>query len=125
MATVNRMYAKDASSAEEWPVPPHWMWGCQECVDLYRAMKRAPQVVDAARKAGRPGVDYDPMDTVLSTQIRLARHIAARHATDLPAVDESCERCVSDASTSSVPARIALEHRARHVFAPPRIVGLL
>lgn len=43
-------------------------------------------------------MDYDPLDTVVSTQIRLARHIATQHASDVPAIDPSCERCTSDES---------------------------
>ncbi|MEE1800469.1 hypothetical protein PUR57_17635 [Streptomyces sp. JV176] len=116
---------KDGSSAEDWPLPPSWMWGCTECTVLYKAMKRAPEVVDAARVAGDPGIDYDPMDTVVTTQIRLARHIATDHAEDVPAVDESCDRCVSDVKAKHFPAVLMLEHRARHLFAPPSIAGLI
>lgn len=116
---------KNARSAEEWPLPPSWMWGCQECVSLYKAMKRAPEAVDAARRAGEPGIDYDPMDSVVTTQIRLAQHIAARHTGELPGVDESCERCVADEAALRFPVALKLEHRARHLFAPPRIVGLM
>lgn len=119
------MDAKDAESSDDWPLPPSWMWGCQECVEHYKAMKRAPEAVDAAREAGGPGVDYDPMDTVVSTQIRLARHIALRHTPDVPPVDESCERCVSDTKSGTLPPELILEHRARHLFAPPSIAGLM
>ncbi|MFG2140979.1 hypothetical protein [Streptomyces sp. NPDC048650] len=119
------MNANDAHPADEWPLPPSWMWSCHECTELYKAMKRAPEVVDAARRAGEPGMDYDPMDSVVSTQIRLARHIATHHAPDVPDADQTCDRCVSDATTREIPAALALEHRARHVFAPPSIAGLL
>ncbi|MFJ7998788.1 hypothetical protein ACIQ7D_16825 [Streptomyces sp. NPDC096310] len=124
-APVERAPLKDESPAGDWPLPPSWMWGCAECTVLYKAMKRAPQVVDAARAAGEPGIDYDPMDTVVSTQIRLARHIATDHAEDVPAVDESCERCVSDVKAKQFPPVLMLEHRARHLFAPPSIAGLI
>ncbi|QIK10983.1 hypothetical protein G7Z12_01145 [Streptomyces sp. ID38640] len=100
------------------------MWSCHECTELYKAMKDAPEVVDAAREAGEPGVDYDPLDTVVSTQIRLARHIATHHASDVPAIDPSCDRCAFD-EKRQMPAVLVLEHRARHVFAPPSIAGLL
>ncbi|MGP3999390.1 hypothetical protein [Streptomyces sp. 8N706] len=118
------MDARNAHPAEEWPLPPSWMWSCQECTELYKAMKRAPEVVDAARKAGGPGVDYDPVDTVVTTQIRLAQHIATRHTAEVPAVDQACQRCVSD-TTGQLPAVLVMEHRARHLFAPPSIVDLL
>jgi hypothetical protein len=117
------MDAEDLDPADEWPLPPSWMWGCQECTTLYKVMKRAPEAVDAAREAGGPGVDYDPMDTVVTTQIRLAQHIAAHHTPDVPAVDPTCERCVSNSTSRRLPAALALEHRARHLFAPPGIVG--
>ncbi|MEU8685303.1 hypothetical protein [Streptomyces sp. NPDC048611] len=118
------MDSSDASGADEWPLPPPWMWSCQKCTELYKAMKRAPEAVDAARKAGEPGVDYDPLDTVVSTQIRLARHIATQHAADVPALDPSCDRCTWD-QQREIPPVLVLEHRARHVFAPPSIAGLL
>ncbi|MFI5524173.1 hypothetical protein [Streptomyces platensis] len=118
------MDSSDVPGADEWPLPPPWMWSCQECTELYKAMKRAPEVVNAAQEEGEPGVDYDPLDTVVSTQIRLARHIATHHASDVPAIDQACERCTSDESRQ-MPAVLVLEHRARHVFAPPSIAGLL
>ncbi|MFJ6214973.1 hypothetical protein ACIQGZ_16805 [Streptomyces sp. NPDC092296] len=117
------MNAKDPDAADEWPLPPSWMWGCEKCTELYRAMKRAPEVVEAARAAGGPGVDYDPMDSVVSTQIRLAHHIASTHAADVPDVDPSCDRCLSD--TRRATDVFVLEHRARHLFIPPAIAGLL
>jgi hypothetical protein len=119
------MDANDADPADEWPLPPSWMWGCTDCIELYKAMKQAPEMVDAAREEGGPGVDYDPMDTVASTQIRLAQHIAALHAAEVPAAHETCERCMFDARSERIPAAIALEHRSRHLFAPPSIAGLL
>ncbi|WP_078901647.1 hypothetical protein [Actinacidiphila yeochonensis] len=117
------MDAKDADPADEWPLPPVWMWECRDCVVLYKAMKRAPEIVDAARRELGPGVDCDPMDSILSTQIRLAEHIAARHPDDVPAVDEACATCVSDVGDARLPASLVLRHRARHLFVPPSIVG--
>ncbi len=118
------MDAKDPN-AQVWPLPPSWMWNCQECAALYKAMKRAPEVVNAARKAGRPGIDHDPMDSVLTTQIRLARHLATRHTEDVPPPDPACARCVSDEKEGTMPETLVLEHRSRHLFAPPAIVGLV
>ncbi|MFE2035738.1 hypothetical protein ACFXBB_21280 [Streptomyces scopuliridis] len=120
------MDAKDAPRPEEeWPLPPSWMWSCHDCNRLYKAMKRAPEVVEAARAAGEPGVDYDPFDSVVTTQIRLAQHIAAEHTSEVPGVDPACERCVSDTSGRRIRDEMVLEHRARHLFAPPRIVGFM
>lgn len=99
------------------------MWGCRDCVELYRAMKRAPRIVEAAMKQFGPGVDCDPMDSVLSTQIRLADHIATRHAEQVPGADQACATCVADAADQRLPAALALRHRARHLVVPPSIVG--
>ncbi|MFD9207286.1 hypothetical protein ACFVZM_13515 [Streptomyces sioyaensis] len=116
--------ADPTDPAEKWPLPPSWMWSCQECTDLYKAMKQAPEVVDAARAASEPGVDCDPFDTIVSSQIHLARHIATHHTSEVPAMDQGCDRCKSD-MTRQMPVVLVLEHRARHVFAPPSIAGLL
>lgn len=127
--TVADMNARDTGSGdggdsgEEWPLPPAWMWACGQCVRLYKAMKRAPELVAEALRELGPGVDCDPMDSVVATQIRLAAHIAAHHPEEVPEPDPSCARCQSDLASSTMPASLVLEHRARHVFAPPRIVG--
>lgn len=122
-ATVILMDAKDVNPADQWPLPPSWMWACSECVERYAAMKQAPEAVEAARRKFGPGVDCDPMDSVASTQIRLARHIVVDHEVDIPAVDPECERCVSDAASQHLPRELMLEHRSRHLFAPPSIAG--
>ncbi len=124
VATVSRMDAGNEHPDDAWPLPPSWMWGCGECIELYKAMKLAPEVVEAALEEFGPGVDCDPSDSVVTTQIRLARHIAVEHEEFLPDADESCEKCMSDLRRR-LPELLVLEHRARHVFAPPRIVGLL
>src|SRR4051794_20049114 len=91
------MDAKDADPADEWPLPPAWMWGCRECVALYQAMKRALEIVEAVRRQYGPGIDHDPMDSVISSQLRLAEHIVSRHAANVPGPDSGCARCASDA----------------------------
>jgi hypothetical protein len=63
------------------------------------------------------------MDSVLSTQLRLAEHIAVRHADDVPAADEACSACVTDAKDPRLPETLVLRHRARHLVVPPSIVG--
>ncbi|MFE7608470.1 hypothetical protein [Streptomyces celluloflavus] len=119
------MDEKDTNPADEWPLPPPWMWSCAECVNLYKTMKHAPEAVEAVREALGPGLDHDFMDSVVTTQIRLAQHLALRHAPALPAFDEKCERCVSYATDPRIPAVLGMEHRARHVFVPECIVGLM
>ncbi|MFI6349968.1 hypothetical protein [Streptomyces sp. NPDC050560] len=119
------MDARPTDPAEEWPLPPVWMFDCRVCVELYKDMKRAPEVVDAAFAEGGPGVDHDPMDAIVSTQIRLSQHIATRHTEEVPEADSGCERCVTDVTGGQMPRALVLEHRARHLFAPPSIVGLM
>ncbi|MEU3459519.1 hypothetical protein ABZ721_06105 [Streptomyces sp. NPDC006733] len=119
------MAPDDENHAEQWPLPPSWMWSCQECTELYKQMKGAIEASVAARSAAGPGVDYDPMDIVLTKQLRLARHIALTHAPDVPDVDPECARCVSDAATRPDADEFVLEHRARHLFMPPIVAGLM
>ncbi|MER5770895.1 hypothetical protein [Streptomyces sp. NPDC001985] len=123
----------DAHSADEWPLPPPWMWGCQKCTDLYKAMKHVLEVLDEAHRRGKPDADYDFMDSAVASQIRLAQHIATGHPGDLPAYDHACTTCMfyeSRVTNESLSQRtregsgaLGLEHRARHLFAPPSIAG--
>jgi hypothetical protein len=128
------MSADDLSPEDQWPLPPAWMWDCAECVRRYEEMKHV-QAVIAGLTAEDPGVDWDVTDSILGTQINLSRHLAAVHSDHLPDWDPSCAACAGhravlarteqkpDLKTGAVMA--AEEHRARHLFAPPRIVDLL
>ncbi|MGI5347911.1 hypothetical protein ACQEU8_06900 [Streptomyces sp. CA-250714] len=114
----------DHDPADTWPLPPVWMWGCEKCIDLYKAMKHACEVTNAAREEYGPAFDCDPFDTVLTSQIRLAEHLATEHTDDIPDEDPACAKCTSP-EMLHLPRRFVLEHRARHLFAPPSIVDLL
>ncbi|MGY1438949.1 hypothetical protein [Streptomyces reniochalinae] len=114
----------DTDPADTWPLPPAWMWGCETCADLYGAMKRAGEVFGAALEELGPSVDCDPFDTVVTTQIRLAEHLAVRHPEQLPEEDPTCAKCTSP-EMFQLPERFLLEHRARHLFAPPSVVDRL
>ncbi|MDK1476629.1 hypothetical protein QNO07_25035 [Streptomyces sp. 549] len=128
------MSADEDRPEDEWPLPPVWMWGCHDCAVRYRSMKRAQELVEERRLACGPGVDHDPMDSIVGTQIALAEHMAAAHAAQLTDWVPSCPVCsghqqaIATEHDGSARARaltrIGNEHRARHVFAPPRIVGL-
>lgn len=133
--TVVGMSAEDLSPEAQWPLPPGWMWDCAECVHRYEAMKHM-QAVIAGLTAEDPGVDWDVTDSIVGTQISLSRHLAEAHRELLPDWDPSCKTCAGH-QDSLARARertpdmlrgvemVAEEHRARHLFAPPRIVGLM
>ncbi|MGW0334133.1 hypothetical protein ACWD0J_20080 [Streptomyces sp. NPDC003011] len=129
------MSAGDLSPEAQWPLPPAWLWDCAECVRRYEAMKHV-QAVIAGLTADDPGVDWDVTDSVVGTQISLSRHLAEAHRAALPDWDPSCPTCAGHRDvlararerTPALPpgaVMAAEEHRARHLFAPPRIVGLL
>jgi hypothetical protein len=100
------------------------MWGCEKCIELYKAMKHACEVTNAAREEYGPAFDCDPFDTVLTSQIRLAEHLSTRHAESVPEQDPACAKCMAP-EMQHLPQRFVLEHRARHLFAPPSVVDLL
>ncbi|WP_326691666.1 MULTISPECIES: hypothetical protein [unclassified Streptomyces] len=118
------MDARDPESADEWPLPPAWMWGCDKCTELYKAMKRASEAAQAAREASGPHVDCDPFDTVVTSQLRLGQHIAIQHPEDVPARDPECAKCTAP-EMEHMPEQLVLQHRARHLFIPPSIVDRL
>ncbi|MBW1600769.1 hypothetical protein JJV70_01325 [Streptomyces sp. JJ66] len=115
------------------------MWACQECTDRYRVMKDTQEASEEYARQCGPGVDTDPLDSVVSSQIRLARHLADAHGDHLPGWDPACSVCAShqksiareerEAERSedgelrvAAMVRLGGEHRARHVFAPPSVV---
>lgn len=98
------------------------MWSCQQCATLYKGMKDAIRLVDEAFHENGPSIDCDPFNMVPSTQIQLAEHLAKEHTADLPPPDPACERCAED-SGGRRPEPLRLQHRARHVFAPPSTAG--
>ncbi|MET7450356.1 hypothetical protein ABZT03_00390 [Streptomyces sp. NPDC005574] len=129
------MSAERIDPEDQWPLPPAWLWDCAECVRRYEAMKHV-QAVMAGLAAEDPGVDWDVTDSVVGTQISLARHLADEHRPALPGWEPGCGTCAHhragvDDGQERVPGQrtgavmAAEEHRARHLFAPPRIVGLL
>ncbi|WP_461026378.1 hypothetical protein [Streptomyces sparsus] len=128
------MSADETRPEDEWPLPPVWMWGCRDCAGLYRSMKRAQEQTEELRLSCEPGIDFDPMDSVVGTQITLAQHMADIHAAQLTAWIPHCAGCaghrqaIAAEPPGSVRAaavtRLGDEHRARHVFAPPSIVDL-
>ncbi|GCD98085.1 MULTISPECIES: hypothetical protein [Embleya] len=129
------MTADDGRPENQWPVPPPWMWGCPECVRLYHRMKRVQEETDERRRSGDRGVDHDPLDSMIGSRIRLARHLVTGHREHLPDWTPGCERCawhhrILDAGPEphhpgGAAAMVAAEHRAFHLFVPPRVVGLM
>ncbi|MDT3399030.1 hypothetical protein RKE29_20680 [Streptomyces sp. B1866] len=122
------MSAEGISPDDQWPLPPAWMFDCSECVRVYRDMKRVEEAVAErwrTRDRSESAVDWDPMDSVLSAQIRLSRHLADAHRDLLPDWTPGCDRCADhqkilsgNRCTGSEVA--AAEHRASHLYAPPR-----
>jgi hypothetical protein len=131
---VADMSADDINPEDQWPLPPGWMWDCAECVRRYEAMKHV-QAVIAGLTAEDPGVDWDVTDSIVGTQITLSRHLADAHPERLPDWDQDCETCAHHQASLLRAERlpdqragavmVAEEHRARHLFAPPRMVGLM
>ncbi|MGW1722719.1 hypothetical protein ACWCQK_07250 [Streptomyces sp. NPDC002306] len=124
----------DLGPDEQWPLLPDWMWDCRECVRKYEAM-RYIQAEIAGLAAEDPGVDWDFMDNIVGSQIALGRHLADAHPEGLPGWDPDCRTCAdhqdrlakTDASSEFRlgTVMVAEEHRARHLFVPPRTVGLM
>ncbi len=110
---------------DEWPLPPYWMWACGRCTEIYKSMKNAIREVGLAQALGVRGIDVDPTDSVVSTQVMLAQHITAEHPGEVPQPREDCRRCAADLGDRVRPSAMVLEHRCRHIFAPPAIAGRL
>ncbi|MFF3327850.1 hypothetical protein [Streptomyces sp. NPDC002889] len=69
---------------DEWALPPARMWSCQDCADVYRSMKHIQEQTEKLRLTGERDIDYDPMDSAVTTQIVLAQHMAVSHREQLP-----------------------------------------
>ncbi|MFE5731741.1 hypothetical protein ACFQ7A_12665 [Streptomyces sp. NPDC056528] len=129
------MTPDEIDPGHEWPLPPPWMWDCDECADLYRTMRDVGDRIAELRLTGERGVDWDPFDSTVTTQIALGAHLAARHRDLLPDWDPACETCARHRERIAEDrepgprrdhdVRSGGEHLARHVYAPPRTVGLL
>ncbi|MFK0258160.1 hypothetical protein [Streptomyces sp. NPDC090445] len=128
------MSADDLDPEDVWPLPPAWMFGCARCARLYRSMKEIQEATAELWLTGDRGVDWDPMDSGPGSRIRLARHMALTHRDLLPDWAPACARCaehrrrVEKTAASDLGAGAALvgaEHRAAHLFVPPRGLGLV
>ncbi|MFC8585240.1 hypothetical protein ACFUGD_11910 [Streptomyces sp. NPDC057217] len=129
------MSPDEMDPGHEWPLPPPWMWDCDECASLYRTMRNVGDRIAELRLTGERGVDWDPFDSTVTTQIALGAHLAARHRDLLPDWDPACETCARHQERiaherepgphQDLMVRCGGEHLARHVYAPPRTVGLL
>ncbi len=102
------MSPDEIDPGHEWPLPPPWMWDCDECADLYRTMRNVGDRIAELRLTGERGVDWDPFDSTVTTQIALGAHLAARHRDLLPDWDPACATCArhrSGSPPSGNPAR--------------------
>ncbi|MEU6062727.1 hypothetical protein [Streptomyces sp. NPDC047097] len=110
---------------QDWPLPPAWMWGCEDCFRLYREMKH-PAARDPLPGAAVPAEG--------EAQLGLARHIAAEHRAELPGYAATCRVCVDHQARTArdramgrstlTTEQLAREHRARHAFVPDSTVHL-
>lgn len=96
---------------DDWPVPPPFMFGCQDCVDLLLALKEA----------------VDSPEGCLYEQIDVAAHIVVEHSDQVPEPHtRGCEHCPSYARRSSGdPGGLWAQHRARDLFMPESAARLL
>jgi hypothetical protein len=98
---------------EDQPLPPPapFMWACEKCVQLLRAL---------GEKVGADaGCFYE--------QLAIMRHIVDAHEDQVPAPHASgCDRCPRYASLSDGdPGGLWAEHRARDLFLPEAVARLL
>ncbi|WP_162793195.1 MULTISPECIES: hypothetical protein [Streptomyces] len=128
------MSADDLSPEDVWPLPPAWMFGCTKCARLYRSMMEIQEAAAELWLTGGQGVDWDPADRGPGSRIRLARHMALTHPDLLPDWAPACARCdehrrrVENTAASDLAAGALLvgaEHRAAHLFVPPRGLDLV
>lgn len=87
------MTADDDRPEDQWPLPPVWLWAGAECVRRYDDMKHAEAATEALWSTGGRGVDWNPMDSALTVEIRLAEHLAAEHRDLLSGWDAECRAC--------------------------------
>ncbi|MCK8677534.1 MULTISPECIES: hypothetical protein [Streptomyces] len=112
----------------QWPLPPAWMFDCEDCVRLYGRMKRITDMMWEMHFTGEKGVDYDPMDSQVGSMIAMIRHMAMAHEELLPDWEPDCPSCAERrqsiaravARSASPDAVVVLqEHRAAHAVLPP------
>ncbi|QCX77685.1 hypothetical protein C9F11_20250 [Streptomyces sp. YIM 121038] len=93
------------------PIPPPFMWDCQECV---RWLCRL------ARKWGAP-------EGCFWEQLQVARHIAEVHPERVPPQHlDGCELCLGYSRRNDGDVTLVwAQHRARGLFMPPSLARLL
>lgn len=129
------MSPDETNLEHQWPLPPAWMWACARCVTLYRTMRQVGEEIAELRLTGERGVDWDPFDSTLTTQMALGEHLAEHHAELLPAWEPDCDTCTDHRNRigretepdhrRATALRFGNEHLARHIYAPPSTVGFL
>lgn len=102
------------STADEQPLPPPapFMWGCNKCWRLLRALGRK-----VTADAG-----------CFTEQLAVARHLVEDHPDQIPAAHtRDCNRCpdYAYAARRGDPGGLWAEHRARDLFLPEAVARLL
>ncbi|MBT2420586.1 hypothetical protein J7F01_40390 [Streptomyces sp. ISL-22] len=97
---------------EQLPVPPPFMWACNDCVVLLRAL--------ADTITADAGCFYE--------QLAVAQHLAQEHPDAVPAPHtRRCDKCPRYASRANgeAPTGHWAEHLARDLFLPENVARLL
>ncbi|MCX4813673.1 hypothetical protein OG601_24040 [Streptomyces sp. NBC_01239] len=94
----------DERDSDDWPVPPPFMFGCQDCVDLLIALKEAIN---------------SPEDS-LYEQVDVAEHIVMAHPDQVPAPHtKDCALCPMYQRRKGVDlGALWAQHRTRDLFMP-------
>lgn len=100
-----------SSTQDEWPVPPPFMWSCEDCAELLQ------QLGDARTYPSLFGDEY------ARAQLLLSVHLAAGHRDAIPEPHAGCWRC--DHYERHGDTDIALEHRSRDLFMPASLARML
>ncbi|MEU8599439.1 hypothetical protein [Streptomyces parvulus] len=99
------------------PVPPPFMWACEQCAELL-------WLFESAYSADKAVPDRDHAARLQDT---LSRHVAVDHPSEVPAPHtDGCAHCGHYARQDD-PRDVVLwaEHRARGLFLPPVAARLL
>ncbi|MFH8528095.1 hypothetical protein ACH4GE_06670 [Streptomyces tendae] len=104
-------------SLADWPVPPPFMWACEQCAELLYLFAPAYTADEAD-----PGRDH-----AARLQVTLSRHLADEHSDEVPEPhSDGCPLCASYARAADPrDAVLWAEHRARGLFLPPAAARLL
>ncbi|MFE5395750.1 hypothetical protein ACFQ9U_14425 [Streptomyces sp. NPDC056568] len=102
---------EELGETDERPIPPPFMWACDQCVRWLR----------------RLALKWDDPEGCFWEQLRTAEHIAKDHPADVPAQHlDGCELCPYYARRDDGDAGLVwAQHRARGLFMPASLARLM